>query len=313
MKFGRYAAIDIGTVTCRLLVADVDKKGIHELEKGYGITNLGEGVDATGLLKPEAMQRVVDQIRSFQQTIDSYRDAEHPTIEVIAMATSASRDAKNSADFLERLDEIGVSLTIIPGEKEAALSFTGVSNDFPSEDILVIDVGGGSTEFSAGYAGESPVLRHSFNVGCRRVTERFLPSDPPSENELSMARAWIKETMEPFFVRLASSDFTIGRMVAVAGTATTVVSVHKKMKVYNSGKVHRSIVSAEVLEKVYEDLRKVNLDQRKETIGLDPGRAGVIVAGLLILEVAMELAGQESFTVSEADILQGIILDTATK
>lgn len=309
----RYAAIDIGTVTCRLLIADFDGTHLVELERGYGITDLGEGVDASGYLKPEAMQRVVDQLKRFQGVIERYRTAEHPNITVTALATSASRDAKNSAEFQERLRALGITLTIISGEQEAALSFLGMSYDFPQEKLLLVDVGGGSTELTVGCSGEPPLLSRSFNIGCRRVTERFFTQDPPTLEELREARVWIEESMKPFVYQVQDSDFVPDRIVAVAGTATSVVSIQEKMAIYESARVHRSMVSQETLNDIYENLRCLSLDERRLVVGLDPGRAHVMVAGLLILQVVLGLAKQDSFTVSESDILQGIILSTATK
>lgn len=312
-QYGRYAAIDIGTVTCRLLIADVNESGLVELAKGYGITNLGEDVDATSCLKPEAMQRVRAQLEQFKQEIASYQEKDAPPITVIAMATSASRDAKNSADFLTLLDEIDIHPLIIPGSKEAALSFNGVSADFPDENLLVIDIGGGSTELSAGSSGAAPRISHSFDVGCRRIAERFIKSDPPSKDEMTQAYQWIEEEFSSYFHTLNKTNFVLDRMVAVAGTATSVVSIHKKMKVYDSAQVHRSIITRDILDEVFAQLSSVTLDQRKQVVGLDPGRAGVIVAGLMVLQVAMDLSGEKSFTVSESDILQGIILDAVAK
>lgn len=311
-QFGRYAAIDIGTVTCRLLIADVDESGIHELTRGYGITNLGEGVDATSYLKPEAMRRVQRQLERFKREIESCRGGDGAPITVITMATSASRDAENSADFVAMLDEIDIHPHIISGAKEAELSFGGVSADFPHDNLLVVDVGGGSTELSAGPSGV-PLIGHSFDVGCRRVTERFLKGDPPSENEFDQAYRWIHDTFATYFSDLAERDFEVDRMVAVAGTATSIVSIHKKMKVYDSAQVHRSIVGRKTLDEVYAHLSSIPLQQRKHIVGLDPGRAGVIVAGLMVLRVVMDLSKEGSFTVSESDILQGIILDAAAK
>lgn len=312
-QYGRYAAIDIGTVTCRLLIADANEFGISELAKGYGITNLGEGVDATSCLKPEAMQRVCNQLKLFKHEIAHYQKKDASPITVITMATSASRDAKNSADFIALLDEIGIYPNIIPGSKEAALSFRGVCADFPHENLLVIDIGGGSTELSAGSSDAEPRYSCSFDVGCRRVTERFIKHDPPSEDELTCAFQWIKEELSCYFNQLANSNFCVDKMVAVAGTATSVVSIHKKMKVYDSAQVHKSIVTRDALDEVFLEMNALTLDQRKKVIGLDPGRAEVIIAGLMVLQVAMDFLNKKSFTVSESDILQGIILDAVAK
>lgn len=307
----RFAAIDIGTVTCRMLVADVVDGRLVELAKEYAITNLGEGVDATGVLKPEAMQRVRDAVARYLQVRDSFINEENPSIKTVAMATSASRDAKNSADFAAMLSGLGVELSVIPGEKEAALSFKGASGDFPGEGILVVDIGGGSTEIIAGAAGQSPVKAHSFNIGCRRVTERFLHSNPPAKDELEAASSWIREEMRWYFDELAESGFAIDRLVAVAGTATSVVSMRESMEEYDSERVHKAVVALPELDRITQELAEMTLEQRENVVGLDPKRAPVIVAGLLILREILELAGVVSFTASESDILQGIVLDSA--
>ena len=241
MRCGRYAAIDIGTVTCRMLVVDADESGLHELTREYAITNLGEGVDATGELKPEAIDRVVRAIDGFLAVRDSLSTPDHPVVRTVAVATSAARDARNAADFAARLRERGIELSVIPGSREAALSFSGASIDFSGERLMVVDVGGGSTEVVMGVGGAEPLCAHSFNVGCRRVTEKFLASDPPAPEELARARAWIRE-------------------------------------------------------------------QRMRVVGLDPKRAPVMVAGLLILLEVLDFTGIDAFTVSETDILHGITL-----
>lgn len=308
---GRYAAIDIGTVTCRLLIADVDNQGLHELAHGYGITNLGEGVDASGFLSDAAMERVARQISQFLDVVASHRNQENPHIEIVAMATSASRDAKNGAEFLRMLEKLGIVPSIISGFKEAALSFLGVSHEFSTSKLLVVDVGGGSTEISAGAYGQDLVLSRSMDVGCRRLTERFFTSDPPCEAELTKARLWIRENLQAYFSDLANTSFEADQMVAVAGTATSIVSVYEKMASYDRAKVHGSVVDKAMFEAVFNQLYSLTLEERKKVIGLDPGRAHVIVAGLLILEEVMALSGCSSFTVSEADVLQGIILDAS--
>ena len=225
MHCGRYAAIDIGTVTCRMLVVDADESGLHELTREYVITNLGEGVDATGELKPEAIDRVVRAIDGFLEVRDSLSTPDHPVVRTVAVATSAARDARNAADFAARLRERGIELSVIPGAREAALSFSGASIDFSGERLMVVDVGGGSTEVVMGTGDAEPLCAHSFNVGCRRVTEKFLASDPPAPEELARARAWIHEKMASWFAEQSKEAVDLERVVAVAGTATTVVSI----------------------------------------------------------------------------------------
>lgn len=308
MRCGRYAAIDIGTVTCRMLVVDVGESGLHELAREYAITNLGEGVDATGELKPEAMERVVRAIDGFLAVRDSLSTPDHPVVRTVAVATSAARDARNAADFAARLRERGIELSVIPGAREAALSFSGASIDFSGERLMVVDVGGGSTEVVMGVGGAEPVCAHSFNVGCRRVTEKFLASDPPAPEELARARAWIREQMASWFADQAKEAADLERVVAVAGTATTVVSIRDRMETYDSSRVHKARVSRQELLEVYERLAALPLSARKNVVGLDPKRAPVMVAGLLILLEVLDFAGIDAFTVSETDILHGITL-----
>lgn len=308
MHRGRYAAIDIGTVTCRMLVVDVGESGLHELTREYAITNLGEGVDATGELKPEAIDRVVRAIDGFLAVRDSLSTSDHPVIRTVAVATSAARDARNAADFAACLRERGIELSVIPGAREAALSFSGASIDFSGERLMVVDVGGGSTEVVMGTGGAEPVCAHSFNVGCRRVTEKFLASDPPAPEELARARAWIREQMASWFADQAKETADLERVVAVAGTATTVVSIRDRMETYDSSRVHKARVSRQELLEVYERLAALPLSARKNVVGLDPKRAPVMVAGLLILLEVLDFAGIDAFTVSETDILHGITL-----
>ncbi len=307
----RLAAIDIGTVTCRMLVADVTAQGsIFELDREYAITNLGEGVDATGVLKPEAMQRVAHAIDNYLSILDSFRTPQHADIPLVVMATSAVRDAKNALQFSDLLAQRGVELSVIPGEREAALSFLGASSEFAGENIIVVDIGGGSTEVIAGRAGQEPAHVHSFNIGCRRITERFFASDPPAPAEIEHARSWVRQEMNVYFAHLQDS---YDRLVAVAGTATSVVSIREHMETYDSTRVHKAQVSRETLNGICTHLQSLPLDVREQVVGLDPGRAPVIVAGLIILQEVCALAHLESFTVSESDILHGILLDAAGK
>ena len=274
----------------------------------YAITNLGEGVDATGELKPEAIDRVVRAIDGFLAVRDSLSTPDHPVVRTVAVATSAARDARNAAEFAARLRERGIELSVIPGSREAALSFLGASIDFPGERLMVVDVGGGSTEVVMGVGGAEPLCAHSFNVGCRRVTEKFLASDPPAPEELARARAWIREQMASWFADQAKEAALLERVVAVAGTATTVVSIRERMETYDSSRVHKARVFRQDLLEVYERLAALPLSERMQVVGLDPKRAPVMVAGLLILLEVLDFAGIDAFTVSETDILHGITL-----
>lgn len=307
----RFAAIDIGTVTSRMLVADVVGGRVVPVAKEYEITNLGEGVDATGVLKPEAMERVANAIDRYLGIRDALDTPDSPVLSTACMATSAARDAENAAEFASMLAARGLKLAVIPGEKEAALSFRGASSDFAGETILVVDVGGGSTELVVGEAGAFPQKAHSFNIGCRRMTERFLQGDPPASSELSSARAWCAEQFAGFFATLPAGC-AVDRMVAVAGTATTAVSIREAMETYDSARVHGATVTREQLEGITQRLASLPLAEREQVVGLDPRRAPVITAGMVILEEVMRAAGVDAFTASESDILQGMVLDLAS-
>ena len=310
-KPGRYAAIDIGTVTCRLFVADVDEQGaLTGIARDTVITNLGTGVDASGRLAADSIERVGATIDGFAQKIAKL-EKEGKAITLHAIATSAARDASNSDELIERLRKAGVELDIIPGEREAALSFSGATSAFPGQKAVVVDVGGGSTEIIGGSAGQAPSCVKSFQVGCRRVTERFFTQDPPGEQLVDDAGRWIAGEFSEYVEKLRREGFLDGRIIAVAGTATSVVSMREEMAEYDSSRVHGAIVTCADLDNLIEKTQDMPLEERQRIVGLEPKRAPVIVAGLVILRQLMDVAGLDEFTVSEADILQGIVLDSA--
>lgn len=310
MRPGRYAAIDIGTVTCRLLVADIDEAGgIEELHRDYAICNLGVGVDKTGHLAPEAIERVGTTVARFAEALKALQVA--GPIPVRTCATSASRDADNAADFKEHLAAFGIVPEVIPGEEEAALSFAGATSAFPGETVAVADIGGGSTEVIAGLAGAEPAHAHSFNVGCRRVTERFFEQDPPTTDERAAACDWIAGELAPYVTMLKDEGFLSSRLIAVAGTATSIISMREQMQVYDSNRVHGAVATLDDIDELICRIAPMPLAERQQIVGLDPGRAPVILAGLLIMRQLLEAASLESFTASERDILHGIILGMA--
>lgn len=305
----RIAAIDIGTVTTRLLVADVTADGIHEVERSTDITHVGEGLTTTGRLAEDAMQRVADTIARYKERIGAL-GVERTT----AYATSASRDAENAGDFLDMLESAGIRPEIVTGSTEARLAFAGATYEFEGEGILVADLGGGSTELVLGDVSVEDGQRirdveasRSIDVGSKRVTELFLASDPPSAMELEEARTFVTREMRPYFDGLRTRP----RMgVALAGTATTLSAIKQELAVYDAEKVHGSCLTGSDLSDMLEMLAALPLEKRKQIVGLDPGRAPVIVAGTLILETVVGLAGLDSTLVSEHDILYGILLDS---
>ncbi|MBU4556056.1 MAG: Ppx/GppA family phosphatase [Actinobacteria bacterium] len=304
----RLAAIDIGTVTTRLLVADVGPSTISELARSTDITHLGQGLGSTGALSDDAMARVSQVIAGYADTM-----RELGVADAHAVATSASRDATNSALFLSLLADHGIHPEVISGSREAQLTFLGATSHIGSGRVLVDDIGGGSTELVLGSA-TGPILHRtndieqtrSIDVGSRRITELYLHSDPPTQAEMAAARAFVAEEMRPYF---DTGRKRPDALISVAGTATTVVAVLESMTTYDPKRVHGTVVSGAQVADVLEMLAEVPLEKRRQIAGVHPQRAGVIVAGVLILETLMALSGMDSTIVSEHDILYGILLD----
>jgi exopolyphosphatase/guanosine-5'-triphosphate,3'-diphosphate pyrophosphatase len=307
----RIAAIDIGTVTTRLLVADVSAGEVSERARRSAITQLGAGWTATGVLSEEGMSRVVE-------TVAAYLAEAHElgATKLVAVATSASRDATNSADFLNRLGEVGLHPEIISGAREAQLTFLGATYGLEAERVLVVDVGGGSTELVLGSAGRDERGRtravveaaRSVDVGSRRVTELFLRSDPPAKREMEAAVAWAADELRPYFGGLKERPRD---MIAVAGTATSMAAIELALDPYDPERVHGHRIDGPVLADTLERLASLTLEERRQVVGLEPARAGVIVGGAVILQAVLALAGLSSTLVSERDILYGMVLDAA--
>jgi exopolyphosphatase/guanosine-5'-triphosphate,3'-diphosphate pyrophosphatase len=342
----RLAAIDLGTVTARMLIAEVDadeaegvgnrevestggggvRRGcygrIRELERHMRITHLGEGLHETGVIGDSAIAREVAACKDFSAAIKAIeRHDGYPVEAVLAVATSAMRDAHNHNEVLDALREAGVDVEVIAGMREAELSFRGALSGFiddgafAGQTVLSVDVGGGSTEVILGTIDDTAksevdrprvLSRHSFDIGSRRVTDRFLGSDPPTSEELSCAHAWVRAEMAPCLKNL---EIPPQVLIAVAGTATTAVSVRDAMVDYDPWKVHGSRVTCDELNEVAHELAKLSIDRRRSRVGLEPGRASVIIGGLAVLQTILELTGLDFFVASETDILQGILLD----
>jgi exopolyphosphatase/guanosine-5'-triphosphate,3'-diphosphate pyrophosphatase len=305
--FRRVAAIDIGTVTTRLLVADTDGREIREVLRRTVVTHLGEGLNATGALSSAGIGRVTSAVEGF------LRDVGHSGAHsMVAVATSAARDASNGDEFLDALAAAGIRPRIIPGSVEARLSFAGATAGVTGDGILIADLGGGSTELVLGSAGEHDGVRdvrieaaRSLDVGSRRVLDMFLCSDPPRADELDRAAAWVAEQMAPFFAQL---DQRPRELVTLAGTGTTLSAVKQHLAVYDPAKVHGSHLSGAEVSDLLAELAAMDLATRRGVVGMDPARADVIVAGALILETIIALARLDRTTVSEHDILYGLVL-----
>jgi exopolyphosphatase/guanosine-5'-triphosphate,3'-diphosphate pyrophosphatase len=303
----RVAAIDIGTVTTRLLLADTVGPEVREVLRRTLVTHLGEGLYATGALSTAGIARVTSAVAGFVRDI-----AERGATEVVAVATSAARDASNGEELLDAVAASGVRPRIITGPVEARLSFAGATCGLTGDGILVADLGGGSTELVLGSAGscEDGADVHiravrSVDVGSRRVLDMFLHSDPPHRDELDAAASWVATQMEGFFGHMPERP---RELITLAGTGTTLSAVRQRLAVYDPAKVHGSHLSGTEVTDLLADLAGMDLAARRGVVGMDPARADVIVAGALILQTIIALAGLDGTTVSEHDILYGLVL-----
>jgi exopolyphosphatase/guanosine-5'-triphosphate,3'-diphosphate pyrophosphatase len=303
----RVAIVDLGTNTTRVLVADVENGQVKELERRSTVTRLGEGVDANGKLADTAIERVSKVLAEYREVIDELQPER-----VVALATSAVRDAENGSDFRQLLhDRFALDVQIIPGEEEARLTFLGATAARPAGEgpLVVIDIGGGSTEYVVGLAGEDPAFRVSTQAGSVRQTERHLHEDPPSDEDLATLRASVRSTIAAAIPPDVRTQVAAG--VAVAGTATSLAAIDQQLEPYDPDKVNGYALRAEAVERMLAELARIPLDERRRVPGLHPDRAPTIVAGAAILLESILLFGLDSVEVSEADILHGAALDAA--
>ena len=299
---GTLAAIDCGTNSTRLLVAD--EQGAT-LDRRMRITRLGQGVDATGELATEAIERTVTVLREYRAVMD-----EHGVQRVRMTATSAARDAHNRDMFFDAAETVvGVRPELLGGDEEARLSFRGATAELDPADgpFLVVDIGGGSTEFAAGDAGAEPVGVVSLDIGCVRLTEKFLHHDPPTAVELSQALSVVRDYLDDV-ARDVPAAVEARQLIGLAGTVTTVAAIEQGLAEYDRDRLHHFTLTREAAEDVFRTLATESRADRIHNPGLEPGRADVIVAGAAILVAIMRYFERPSCLVSEADILDGLVL-----
>lgn len=301
------AAIDIGTISVRLLVASVDVSGIIPLQQGMIITRLGEGVGRTGELQSAAIDRTLCAVRDFCAQARA-RGAEC----IFAVATSAARDARNGNVLLKRIrSETGVAVRIIPGPEEAELSFTGVRLGLAQTvPFAVVDVGGGSTELIGG-GMDGIRYRQSIDAGAVRMTEGYLRHDPVDAAEYEAMIETVDGLLQPVVVHVNRDTYPV--LTAVGGTATTAAAIRQCLAVYDPEKVHGFILSRADLTELIAKMKNLPLAARRQTPGLQPERADLVVAGMAIIERAMVGGGWDAVVISEADILHGIIWDNVQR
>jgi exopolyphosphatase/guanosine-5'-triphosphate,3'-diphosphate pyrophosphatase len=302
----RVAAVDIGTNSVRLLVAEVDgttprDAKVVTLDRRMRITRLGQGVDKARALAPDAVERTVAVLREYRAALD-----EHGVTAVRATATSAARDSSNREEFFTAAhDALGTTPELLSGDEEAALSFLGATADLDAPaPYLVVDIGGGSTEFVLGT--DAPTGLVSLDMGCVRITEQYLDSDPPAPEELSNAINAVRDLVADV-PRVIPGAEDAATLVGLAGTVTTVAAVELGIPEYDPEKIHHFVLTRDAAEDVFRTLATETAAQRAHNPGLEAGRVDVIVGGTAVLVGIFRVLGFSEMLVSEADILDGLV------
>jgi exopolyphosphatase/guanosine-5'-triphosphate,3'-diphosphate pyrophosphatase len=302
----RVAAVDCGTNSLRLLLADIDpgRAGLTDVVRRMEIVRLGQGVDQTGRLAPEALARTMAVLREYADVI-----ARSGAQAVRMVATSATRDADNAAEFVRLVKEVlGVAPEVLTGDEEAVLSFTGATGELAAGPdpgpFLVADIGGGSTEFVLGPAGGRPTHAVSVNVGCVRMTERHLHGDPPAGQEVGAAVADIDAALDTVAAAVPARDART--LIGLAGSVTTVAAIAMGLPAYDAARIHHARVAAADVHAVTRGLLAQTRAERAAIGVMHPGRADVIGGGALVLDRLMQRFGFTEVLVSEHDILDGM-------
>jgi len=305
----RLAGVDIGTLTCRLLIADIATSGrLTELRSDRRILRLGEGVDQTGKLSGAAMDRVIQCLQEWRELIDaSHVDA------TAAVATSAVRDAANRDEFLDRVKhEAGFEVELISGEEEARRTMLGIRSGLSHEvtDVLALDIGGGSTEFILDRSGQKPVVR-SIDIGVVRICERLLHHDPPTDDEVREAREWVARETK---AAVADMDhYQTATFVGTAGTITSLAAMAQKLSTYEPARIHNYQLELTTIQEIEQMLLSRKKADRAGLPGLEKGREEVIAAGAIIIRTIMETLGMSSVLVSDLGLREGVLINLATR
>lgn len=299
----KFAAIDIGTNSMRLMLCEVNGEAIIKKEKELIVTRIGRDVSATRLISDKAMGRNIEALKYFKNRSDKY-GAE----KVLAIATSAVRDASNKNAFVESAkSEAGIDVMVIQGQEEAELGIVGVMSEIEDsrENVLVIDIGGGSTELVLG-SKQGIDYSVSINAGTVRMTEQYVKADPISDGDIENMKNKLsvifKEPLEYL------SDKKIDKVIAIGGTATTVGAIYYGLSIYNPKIVHNTCINIDFISKTFERLRSMTVQERYKVNGLQKERADVIPAGIFIMEHLLEGLNKKEVIISENDNLEGIIV-----
>jgi exopolyphosphatase/guanosine-5'-triphosphate,3'-diphosphate pyrophosphatase len=301
----RVAVVDIGTNSTRLLVADVADTRVEQLERRTRVTRLGRGVDLSGQLSAEAIEAVCDTVGEY---IALYQELD--ASEVVAIATSAVRDASNGDAFIAELRErFALSARVLDGSEEARLTYLGATSEHPpTEPTLVVDIGGGSTELVVGI-GDELSFHTSLQAGVVRQTERHISSDPPTASELEELADGVRGLIDSAVAAHPEAHAEAG--LAVAGTPTSLAAIEQGLAPYDPDRVHGYRLSLRSIQTMLSRLASVPLAERLQVTGLHPDRAPTIVAGVVILVEVMRAFGLEDVGASEHDILYGAAINAA--
>ena len=306
MKIG---TIDIGTNSMRLLIADYKDNKIENRKKYVNTTRIGQGVDKEGYITKEVMDRNLQALKEFAD-----KCKEEKCNYIYCMGTSALRDSKNGQEFVDKAKELtNIDVKTICGEEESNLGFMGVlegTDGDKKEDILVIDIGGGSTEFIVGNK-EGIKFCKSENIGALRMTEKFVTTDPISNEDLNYMEKFIEETISSTIDKL--NTMNISKLVGIGGTITSLSAINQQLEVYSMEKIHNSVVTKKDLEKILQNLKVMTLNDKKTLKGLQPKRADIITAGVKILDIIMEKLEFDKIMISEYDNLEGLMCQNLKK
>ena len=296
----RVGVIDCGTNSIRLLIADIEGTTFREVTRQMQVVRLGQGVDETNQFHPDALERTFAAVDLYAAEL-----ARRGVEKIRFCATSATRDATNRNIFIDGVKErLGIEPEVISGDEEARLSFAGATREFNRTDgpFLVVDIGGGSTEFVLGTDTVESAI--SVNIGCVRMTERHFHNDPPTADEITIARSDIQNAID---IASASVDIKSAKtLVCVAGTATTVAAAALNLLEYDRHAIHLSRISADQVHQVSNNFLTMTRDERAALGYMHPGRVDVITAGALVLSKIVKATGAKEFVASENDILDGM-------
>lgn len=297
----RLASIDIGTNSMRLLITDYENT-FTQREKFVDVTRIGRGVDRQGQISEEAMVRNLFALKNFVE-----KARQKNCEEIFIMGTSALRDSSNKEEFIQRAKkETGLSVRILSGEEEALLGFYGVAADIQEEGhVLILDIGGGSTEFILGEKKSGILFSKSENIGSVRLTEKFIVQDPPFPSEIQAMTDFVRQTAEETVTLLKT--YPIRKLIGIGGTATSVSAMIQQLEPYDSDKVHQSLIFREEIEHLLQEMMSKPLEERMKVKGLQPQRADVILAGMNILCTLMNSLSMHEILISEYDNLEGLI------